>query len=109
MEVTYETDALRELCEVRPRAARELGNSIARKLFARVADLRAASTVVRLPAGKPHRLKGSRSNQYAIDLTDGKRLVLAPHGTSVPKLPSGGIKWDAVTKVRIIEIGSYDD
>lgn len=109
MEVAYTDNGLRELCESPRRAVQVLGEACARKLSARVADLKAAGTVLRLPAGKPHPLKGKRSNQYAVDLTEGKRLVLTPGGTSIPKLESGGIKWDAVTKIKVVEIGSYDD
>lgn len=106
MEVTYADKDLRELCENRLRAMRELGAVCSRKLFARVADLKAASCVLRLPAGRPHPLTGSRDGQYAIGLANEQRLVLAPDIEPVPKQPSGEIKWDAVTKVRVVAIGN---
>lgn len=109
MEVAYANDDLRALCEDPRRAIRLLGIVCARKLRARVADLKAAASVVRLPAGKPHPLMGVRLGQYAVDLTNGQRIVLEPGVQPIPKLPSGDVQWDAVTKVRISEIGSNDE
>ena len=109
MDVSYRDHDLRELCESERAAKRALGAGCARKLVARVADLKAASSVFKLPAGKPHPLKGNRTGQYAIGLANGVRLIIEPNHKPVPKEPDGGTNWRAVTKVIIIEIGNYHD
>lgn len=109
MEVSFEDDALRELCTSEHMATRKLGRESARKLKARMADLKAVSSVLKLPAGKPHALTGNRAGQYAVSLANGCRLMLAPNHKPIPKRQDGGTDWVAVNKVNIIEIVDYHD
>lgn len=109
MEVSFEDDALRELCTSERLATRKLGSNSARKLKARLADLKAVGSVLKLPAGKPHALNGNRAGQYAVSLAGGCRLVLAPNHKPIPRTQDGGTDWAAVNMVKIIEIGDYHD
>lgn len=109
MEVSFKDDKLRELCETERTALRKLGADCARKLRSRLADLRAAADVMKLPAGRPHPLKGDRAGQFATDLAGGVRLVFEPANDPTPKTEDGGIDWVSVTKVRIVFIGDYHD
>lgn len=109
MDVFFKDSKLRELCETERSAKRQLGADGARKLRSRLADLRAATSVAKLPAGRPHPLTGDRVGQFAVDLAGGRRLVFEPANEPTPKKESGGIDWTAVTKVRIVFIGDYHD
>ena len=100
---------LRELCASERQAVRELGQSGAKKLFARLADLRAAHHVGELVAGKPHPLKYDRSGQFAVSLEGGKRLVFRSANEPVPLSDDGSVDWKRVTRVCIVFIGDYHD
>lgn len=109
MEIDYKDKKLKALCEQEKLAQRELGKQMAQKLKARLADLKAASLITEVTAGRPHPLKGDRSGQYALDLVHPKRLVFEPDHDPVPKTEDGGIDWNRVTRVCIIWIGDYHD
>lgn len=109
MEIRFKDKDLRELCEKKAVATKKLGDVGARKLRSRLADLRAASRVTELVAGRPHPLKGERLGQFALDLYGGARLVFEPANDPVPRRDDASIEWSAVTIVCIEYIGDYHD
>lgn len=109
MEIRFKDARLREICERQAVATRTLGDAVARKLRARLADLCAASTVADLTAGRPHQLKRDRAGQFALDLRGGVRLVFEPANDPVPRRKDHTIDWAAVTIVSIESIGDYHD
>lgn len=109
MDIQFQNDEQRTLCEQQKVATRKLGKPCARKLRTRLADLSAAVNVRELEAGRLHPLKGDRSGQFSLDLQGGIRLVFEPANDPVPNHPDGGIDWIQVTRVRIVFIGDYHD
>jgi toxin HigB-1 len=109
MRIEFASPDLRELCESERRAVRELGRPCARKLFARLADLKAAENVNELVAGYPHPLKGDRAGQFSVRLEGGKRLVFQSANQPVPTNDNGNIDWKRVTRLSIVFIGDYHD
>ena len=109
MEILFATTKLKELCEQQKKMQKELGNTCARKLRTRLADLASAANVSELAAGHPHPLKGDRAGQFAISLEGGVRLVFEPANDPIPKTQDDAIDWANVTIVRIIFIGDYHD
>ncbi len=109
MDIEFQNDEQRTLCEQQKVATKKLGKPCARKLRTRLADLSAAVNVRELAAGHPHPLKGTRSGQFAVDLQGGVRLVFEPVNDPVPHRDDGGIDWNQVTRVRIVFIGDYHD
>ena len=109
MEIKFKDKQLRDLCEKRAVAVKKLGDSGARKLQTRLADIAAASRVSDLIAGNPHPLKGDRLGQFALDLAGGWRLVFAPANEPIPRRDDASIDWSAVTIVCIEFIGDYHD
>lgn len=109
MEINFNDKKLRELCEKQNAAVRKLGDACARKLRARLADLKAASCVSELVAGRPHPLKGNRLGQFSVDLEGGRRLLFKPDYPEIPRCDDGGIDWARVIRVRIVLIGDHHD
>ncbi len=109
MHIEFLSPQLRALCTSERQAVRELGQSGAKKLFARLADLKAADYVDELVAGKPHPLKYDRSGQFAVSLEGGKRLVFQSDNEPVPLDGDGMVDWKRVTRVCIVFIGDYHD
>lgn len=109
MVLLFGDDALRRLCEVAREARRRLGDSCARKLQTRLADLVAAPNAGDLTAGRPHPLKGDRAGQLAVDLAGGVRLCFEPADPTQGRGPTGELDWSRVTAIRIVYIGNYHD
>ena len=82
MELAFDTPMLRKLCESEKIAKQDLGPEVAEQLKRRIADLRAADTVMDLVASPPSVLDDP--HQVAIALCDGWRLVCAVNHTKVP-------------------------
>lgn len=108
MEVSYGDETLREMCETVRLARRRLGAECARKLSARVSDLKAASVVTKLPAGKPRVLDGDRTGHYAISLAGGFQLLVAPNQQPLPRRQDGATDWELVNKILVTEITDHD-
>lgn len=109
MNIEFASPDCKELCESERQAVRELGRPCARKLFSRLADLKAAENVSELVAGYPHPLKGDRAGQFSVRLEGGKRLVFRPANEPLPLDENGSIDWKRVTRVCIVFIGDYHD
>jgi plasmid maintenance system killer protein len=57
-----------------------------------------------LPQAYCHELKGNRAGQLAVKLDQGYRMVFEPANNPVPKKKDGGLDWNQVTAVRILEL-----
>ncbi len=57
-----------------------------------------------LPQAYCHELKGNRAGQLAVKLDQGYRMVFEPANKPVPKKKDGGLDWNQVTAVRILEL-----
>jgi proteic killer suppression protein len=102
--LAFSTKALRSLCECQAKAERELGFRVAKKLRERLADIRAASNVTDLVAGRPREIEGGRLPNYVINLADGYRMVLCANHNKIPLTKSRRIDWSKVSRVRIHRI-----
>ncbi len=109
MHIDFASPDLKGLCASERQAVRELGRPCARKLFARLADLKAAEHVGELVAGYPHPLKGDRAGQFSLRLEGGKRLVFKLANEPIPQTDDGSIDWKRTTRICIVFIGDYHD
>ncbi len=66
MELAFETKSLREICESPIRAKRALGESVAEMLKRRLADLRAATCIGDLIAGRPQQIEAVGKPQMTL-------------------------------------------
>lgn len=109
MKIQYRDKKLRQLCEVRATAEKQLGSQCAAKLRIRLAALEAAVRVTDLAAGNPHPLKGDRAGQFALSLAGGARLVFSAAQNPCPTHADGLIDWSQITAVCIEFLGDYHD
>ncbi len=89
---------------------RTFGDRMARTVAMRMAVLRNARTLGKVPVTNPdrrHQLEGNRAGQYAVDLVHPKRLVFEPNHNPMPRKEDGGIDTDQVTAITIIEVVDY--
>ena len=109
MEICYKHGRLQEVAANFKSAVREWGKENAKKLFLRIQQLKAASTLNdmhRVPGARFHPLKGDRKGQFALDLKHPKRLIIVPV-EPVPRLEDGGIDLLRVNEIMIIEVVDY--
>lgn len=105
LEISFADKSLRQLCENEAIAKRKLGIRVAEKLKRRLADLRAASCVKDLVAGRPREVEGI----MVVDLCDDYRIILCANHNSIPLLDTGVIDWSMVNRVKILKIeGNHD-
>ena len=77
------------------------------KLQQRMMELKAAENLTdisRLPPARCHELKGNRKGQLSVDLEHPYRLLFVPADNPIPKKEGGGLDWDRITEIEIIEI-----
>jgi hypothetical protein len=91
---------LRTLCETPAIAEHELGMLAAQQLRDRLADLRAADSVLEVLAGNPREADPDGASHYVIELADGYCLKLYPNHRKTPRL-GAKVNWAEVTRVMI--------
>lgn len=109
MKVDFLSTKLRRLCETPREAQRVLGADGAFKLERRLATLSSVPNLAELfraSGGRPHQLKGTRSEQFALDLARGHRLVFEPTGDFL-RHEDGGLERATVTAILVVFIGDY--
>jgi plasmid maintenance system killer protein len=106
LQLAFANKALRQLCESEARAMRQFGPEVAAKLKGRLADLRAASHVRELVAGRPRELPGEL---FAVELCDGYCIVLSSNHNVTPARRDGSVKWDEVRRVQLLRIERRHD
>jgi proteic killer suppression protein len=107
MIVYFHTKKLQKACCAEKEAVRTYGPPLARKLMQRLQELAAADNLAdigRVPPPRCHELTGGRAGQLSVDLQHPYRLLFIPANDPVPRLPDGGLDWDRVTEIEIIEI-----
>ena len=109
MDISFQNLSLRKLCEDPKLAKKKLGNAAAKKLQTRLADLIAVRRLGDMPSGCPHPLKGKRTEQFAVDLDGGRRLVFKPADNPIPLNANGDTEWREVKSIKIVFIGDYHD
>jgi len=109
LEIAFAEKADRRLCENEAIAERMLGIKVADKLKRRLADLRAATTVADIVAGKPQVLFGKYKHQIAVELCDGYSLVFCANHNTNPILESDKIDWSRVSRIQILRIENQND
>ena len=89
---------------------RTYGDEMANVIKARMALLKSARSLELVPSTPPdrrHQLKGSRKEQFAVDLVNPHRLVFKVNHSPTPKKPDGGIDISQVTAITILEVVDY--
>lgn len=104
MQITYANKAIQRLCLEEKHQLKQLGAKRAKRLKARLSELRNVKNVSELQYGNPHALTEDRAGQYSVDLDGPMRLLFEPTDQPPPTLPAGGIDWQQVTSVRLLEI-----
>jgi plasmid maintenance system killer protein len=106
VEILFASRRLEKLCNSSRDRVKALGDQRAKVLGRRLDQLRAAETleVLRTLPGRCHELLGDRKGQLSMDLDGPYRLLFEPVHDPAPRRQDGGLAWDRVTAIRILEV-----
>jgi len=110
MEIRFATQRLQKLCNNSGKLRGVYGPECALKIQRRLDELKAADCLEdlrNLPGAKCHELKADREGQFSVYLEHPKRLIFVPDHEPVPVGTNGGIDWQQVTRVLVLEIVDY--
>lgn len=106
MEVLFRTAKFAKTCSSLSSLTRKYGPRMANVIARRLTELDAAtalSDIRALPQARAHELTGDRDEQISLDLVHPHRLILTAN-EPVPRLADGGLDWDGITSVVVVEI-----
>jgi toxin HigB-1 len=111
MKTEFISEKLKKTCEDKSARQRAYQKDAADKLAQRLDDLDAAAHmgVMRLLPGKWEELTGDRKGQFSCRLDKKLRLVVAPTKQPFPRKPDGGLDWEAIDAITVLEVGNYHD
>jgi proteic killer suppression protein len=98
---------MKKLCSSSQEMKKQWGSKNAKKIAQRLMELLAAQTlkdISHLPPARCHELGGNRAGQLSVDIEHPYRMVFTPDHDPIPTRMDGGLDWEGVTKILIIEI-----
>lgn len=109
VDILFATKRLAKQCASDPALVKAIGADNAKVLRRRLDQLRAAETLegMRTLPGRCHELTGDRLGELAVDLRGPHRLIFEPADNPPPTKVDGGLDWQRVTAVRILEVEDY--
>lgn len=108
MEIDFADERLGRLCNTQRDLTRKYGSEGAKKIRARLDDLRDAERLAdmrRLP-GHCEELLHDRKGQLSIRVHQGYRIIFTPQDP-VATTPEGGLDWNATRAIRVVGIEDY--
>lgn len=107
MDVTLRTAKLKKECEVHRNAVRKHGQRMADLIRRRLGELKGAETLEamrNITGARCHELRENRKGQLSVDLVHPYRLIFEPAGSEPYQKGDGGLDWEKVAEVIIVEI-----
>ena len=111
MEITFKNKKLQKVCHSEKALIKTYGKNCARKIRIRLDDLQAAPNleVFKTLSGRCHELKGDKKGVLSLDLEHPLRLLFEPTNEDVKKKADGGMDWNLVNAVQIIDVEDTHD
>lgn len=106
MDILFQTNKQEKKFNNSKKLVKTHGSKRARLIRRRLDDLHDADTLAefRHLAGRCHELHGVRKGQLSLDLDGPYRLVFEPAIKPAPKKLDGGLDWDQIRAVCVLEV-----
>ena len=109
MDIAFNSKSLRDICESEEILKKHFGNQVGESVKRRLADLRAAASIIDLAVGTPGELPTEIQPTTAVDLPDGYRLIVRPNHLKTPLDSQRRTNWSAVTRIKVMSIEQPHD
>lgn len=104
IQLAFQDDKLRQVCESTVSAKRRFGVSAAESLRNRLADLQACANVAELMSlGFTTVDKGTEARIF-VSMADGYTVIAVANNRPEPRLQGGRLDWKRVTRLKITSI-----
>jgi hypothetical protein len=109
VELSFETEELREVCEKRAAATVLFGVQAALDFERCLADILATRTVAEFQRLFPNLITSKLSGESSIEFSTGKKILFRVGHVKVPMTAANTIAWQKVTRIRILKLESDHD
>lgn len=111
MNILFKSKQLENLCNSFESLKRKFSEKLTKQISRRLLELNAAQKLshMRNLPGKCEELKGNRQGQLSVRLDRQFRIIFEPENNPIPKKDDGGLDWEQVTAIKILEIKDYHD
>ena len=109
MRIEFKTNKLKKQLTDPRELVKALGQR-AKKAKQRMEEFKAAenlAVIATLPGPRCHELTGDHAGQLAVDISGNYRIVFEPYHDPIPEKDNGGLNWEQVTAIRILQIEDY--
>lgn len=110
MDIAFKSQKLAQIFSSETNLKKKYGTKVSLAIMTRMGVLSSARTLKLVPKTPPercHQLKGSRKEQFAVDLDRALRLVFIVNHEQIPRLDDGGIDLNGVTAIKILDVTDY--
>ena len=104
MELSFQTEDLRRMCEHEAVALEQLGQLAAGALKNRLSDLYGADFIADVLAGRPRQLSSNGVDCIQFDLAERYTLTVSPNHVPPRNKPNGHTDWSRVRRIKIISV-----
>lgn len=107
MNILFKQNKFEKLCNDRRRLLKEYGAVRGRLIAKRLDELKAAeilADVAKLPQTRCHQLSGEMNGMLSVDVGHPYRLIFLPADTPIPLKADGGLDWDKVKTILIVNV-----
>jgi plasmid maintenance system killer protein len=107
MDITFINKKLEKLLSTQKELLRTFGPDNGKRIGRRLQNIADASNLAelaKLPQTRVHELSGDRDEQISVDVKHPYRLLLASDHEQNPRKQDGGLDWERISKVKVLEI-----
>ena len=107
MQITYANKKWAKLLGNKKEVLRTYGPDNGKRILLRLDQLGASDNLAefaKLPQTRVHELKADRDEQISVDVKHPYRLLLIPDHPETPRKPDGGLDWNSISQVTILEV-----
>ena len=107
MQISFINKKLAKLLCAQKEVLRTYGPDNGRRILLRLQQMAAAANLAELsalPQTRVHELIGNRKEQISVDVKHPYRLLMAPDHPEIPRKPDGGLDWECITSVIVLEV-----
>jgi plasmid maintenance system killer protein len=93
-----------------PKETQKTYGQMAKKVIQRMKELKAADTLAvmrTIPTAKCHELHQDRKGQLAVTISGNYRIIFIPDHEPIPSNQDGGMDWQSITIIEVIEVVDY--